>query len=61
MARFAPSLIAFLQHEEGPTSVEYAIMLALIVVVCVAAIAALGTNANGVFANVALNAAASGS
>jgi pilus assembly protein Flp/PilA len=48
----------FLKAEEGPTAVEYAVMLALIVVVCIAAIATLGTNANAVFGNVALNTAA---
>jgi pilus assembly protein Flp/PilA len=47
--------------EDGPTAVEYAVMLALIVVVCLVAITALGTNANKVFSNVALNAAVSGS
>jgi len=50
----------FLQDEEGPTAVEYAVMLALIVVVCIAAITTLGTNANSTFSNVALNAAAGG-
>jgi pilus assembly protein Flp/PilA len=47
----------FLQSEEGPTAVEYAVMLALIVVVCIAAITALGQNSNKVFKNVALNTA----
>src|SRR2546422_5415927 len=45
----------FVQAEEGPTAVEYAVMLALIVVVCIAAITALGSNANNTFNNVALN------
>jgi pilus assembly protein Flp/PilA len=45
----------FLKEEEGPTAVEYAMMLALIVIVCIAAIATLGTNANKVFANSTLN------
>jgi pilus assembly protein Flp/PilA len=47
----------FLKQEDGPTAVEYAVMLALIVVVCITAITALGTNANKVFSNVALNTA----
>jgi pilus assembly protein Flp/PilA len=51
----------FLRSEDGPTAVEYAVMLALIVVVCIAAISTLGTNASKTFSNVALNAAASGS
>jgi pilus assembly protein Flp/PilA len=45
----------FLQEEDGPTAVEYAIMLALIVVVCIAAIATLGSNASKVFTNSTLN------
>jgi pilus assembly protein Flp/PilA len=49
----------FLTTEDGPTAVEYAVMLALIVVVCLVAITALGTNANKTFSNVALNMAAS--
>ena len=53
----------FLREEDGPTAVEYAVMLALIIVVCIAAITTLGSNANSTFSNVALNAAvgASGS
>ena len=39
----------FLKHEDGPTAVEYAVMLALIIVVCITAITALGTNANKTF------------
>jgi len=50
----------FLKAEDGPTAVEYAVMLALIVVVCITAITALGSNANKVFSNVALNTAAAG-
>jgi len=47
----------FLADESGPTAVEYAVMLALIIVVCIAAITTLGNNANSTFSNVALNAA----
>ena len=42
----------FLKSEDGPTAVEYAIMLALIILVCVFAITTLGNNANGVFNSV---------
>jgi len=42
----------FLQREDGPTAVEYAVMLALIIVVCITAITALGTNANKTFTSV---------
>jgi len=43
------NVVEFLKKEDGPTAVEYAVMLALIVVVCIAAITALGTNANSTF------------
>jgi pilus assembly protein Flp/PilA len=46
------SLVRFLKHEDGPTAVEYAVMLALIIVVCIAAITTLGGNANSTFTNV---------
>ena len=51
----------FLRDEDGPTAVEYAVMLALIIVVCITAITTLGTNANNTFSNVALNTAVKGS
>jgi len=59
--KVAVRALEFLKKEDGPTAVEYAVMLALIVVVCIAAITALGSNANSTFGNVALNTAASGS
>jgi len=40
-------LVKFVRSEDGPTAVEYAVMLALIIVVCIAAITTLGSNANG--------------
>ena len=43
----------FMRDEDGPTAVEYAVMLALIIVVCITAITALGTNANNTFSYVA--------
>jgi pilus assembly protein Flp/PilA len=43
----------FLASEDGPTAVEYAVMLALIIVVCLVAIQAIGTNANTTFNSVA--------
>jgi pilus assembly protein Flp/PilA len=49
------STVRFLKKEDGPTAVEYAVMLALIIVVCIAAITSLGSNANQTFGNVALN------
>jgi pilus assembly protein Flp/PilA len=49
----ARRLIHFLQAEDGPTAVEYALMLALIVVVCISAVSALGSNVNNTFSFVA--------
>ena len=43
----------FLESEDGPTAVEYAVMLSLIVVVCLNAITTIGTRANSVFSKVA--------
>jgi pilus assembly protein Flp/PilA len=61
MRKFAQFAVDFLKREDGPTAVEYAVMLALIIVVCITAITTLGSNANGTFSNVALNTAAAGS
>jgi pilus assembly protein Flp/PilA len=49
MRRFTQSASHFLKREDGPTAVEYAVMLALIIVVCIAAITTLGSNANATF------------
>jgi len=54
-------VVRFLKAEDGPTAVEYAVMLALIIVVCIGAVTTLGTRANGTFTNVALNGTLSGS
>jgi pilus assembly protein Flp/PilA len=48
----------FLRAEDGPTAVEYAVMLALIIVVCITAITALGSGASNTFSNASLNIAA---
>jgi pilus assembly protein Flp/PilA len=42
----------FVTREDGPTAVEYAVMLALIIVVCLVAISTLGSNANGTYTTV---------
>ena len=55
MRKFAQGFVNFLKAEDGPTAVEYAVMLALIIVVCITAITAIGTNANKTFQNVADN------
>jgi pilus assembly protein Flp/PilA len=49
----ARNFVKFLKQEDGPTAVEYAVMLALIIVVCIAAITTLGSNANNTFSNIA--------
>ena len=53
MRNFALKLKKFLVSEDGPTAVEYAVMLALIIVVCLTAITAVGTNASSTFDSVA--------
>jgi pilus assembly protein Flp/PilA len=52
MRTFVQRVKNFLQREDGPTAVEYAVMLALIIVVCITAITALGSNANKTFSSV---------
>jgi len=53
MHYLVPKVTRFLKSEDGPTAVEYAVMLALIIVVCLTAIKAIGTRANATFNNVA--------
>lgn len=53
MKSFAKKVQRFLASEDGPTAVEYAVMLALIVIVCLASISLIGTNANTAFDEVA--------
>jgi pilus assembly protein Flp/PilA len=47
--RFVSAVSNFVKREDGPTAVEYAVMLALIIVVCITAVTALGSNANNTF------------
>ena len=53
MFRFPRSAVRlvsnFLKAEDGPTAVEYAVMLALIIVACIAAITSFGQNTNSTF------------
>jgi pilus assembly protein Flp/PilA len=49
MSKLGRFVVDFLKQEDGPTAVEYAVMLALIIVVCIAAISVLGSNANNTF------------
>ncbi len=52
MNHIAKSVHLFLVSEDGPTAVEYAVMLALIVVVCLTAIQRIGHEANHRFEDV---------
>ena len=61
MRKFGKALVNFLKNEDGPTAVEYAVMLALIIVVCITAIAALGSNANNTFSYVGTQVGKTGS
>ena len=53
MSKLTASVKRFLVSEDGPTAVEYAVMLALIVVVCITAVTSIGTAANTKFSSVA--------
>ena len=61
MRKLGQHLVKFLKDESGPTAVEYAVMLALIIVVCIAAITALGSNANNTFTKVGTTIGGTGS
>jgi pilus assembly protein Flp/PilA len=49
MKQAGRALARFLKGEGGPTAVDYAVMLALIIVVCMAAITTLGLNTSNTF------------
>jgi pilus assembly protein Flp/PilA len=61
LQRIQRSVVDFLNNEDGPTAVEYAVMLALIIVVCITAITALGSNSNNTFSYVATQVGKTGS
>lgn len=52
MKALSNKLQRFFRSEDGPTAVEYAVMLALIVVVCLGAIRSIGSRANTTFTTV---------
>jgi pilus assembly protein Flp/PilA len=52
MKNLTNAVAKFLKSEDGPTAVEYAVMLALIIVVCITAVTTLGSNANKTFTSV---------
>ena len=55
MINIQKKVIAFLNDENGPTAVEYAVMVAFIIVVSIAVITTLGTKVSGTFSNTANN------
>jgi pilus assembly protein Flp/PilA len=61
MRYLTQAVVNFMKREDGPTAVEYAVMLALIIVVCITAITALGSNANKTFTSVSGAIAGAGS
>jgi len=52
LSRHFRFLVEFLREDDGPTAVEYAVMLALIIVVCLSAIAVIGQRSNQTFLKV---------
>jgi pilus assembly protein Flp/PilA len=55
MRRFCDHVLSFLKREDGPTTVEYAVILSLIISAMSAAIQSLGKNANQTFSFVGSN------
>jgi pilus assembly protein Flp/PilA len=49
--KLTQAAINFLKKEDGPTAVEYAIMLALIVTICIGVITTFGSNGNVLSSN----------
>ena len=60
MRNLTVKFVRFLKQEDGPTAVEYAVMLALIIVTCIGAVTALGSNANNTFSSAAARATPAG-
>jgi pilus assembly protein Flp/PilA len=56
LGRFAKVAVAFLKKEDGPTAVEYAVMLALILVVIIAAVSSIGGTTSGMYNDLSLQA-----
>ncbi len=49
MQKFLNTAKRFIKSEDGPTATEYAVMLALIIVACIATISLLGAEVNSLF------------
>jgi pilus assembly protein Flp/PilA len=54
LGRFTRRVVAFIKKEDGPTAVEYAVMLALILVVIIAAVANIGSTTSGMYNDLSL-------
>ncbi|MBL8816957.1 MAG: Flp family type IVb pilin [Planctomyces sp.] len=52
MTHFVKAVSSFLRSEDGPTAVEYAVMLAMIIIVCIAGVSTLGSNTSTHFTDV---------
>lgn len=52
MTTWLSDLARFVRDEDGPTAVEYAVMLALILVGCIVAVTGVGTTISGTFSKV---------
>lgn len=61
MREITRKLVEFVKNEDGPTAVEYAVMLALIIVVVISAVTTIGSNANGTFSFVGSSLGGAGS
>jgi pilus assembly protein Flp/PilA len=61
LGRFTRRVVDFLKREDGPTAVEYAVMLALILVVLIAAVATIGGETSGMYNNLSLQGVKPGS
>jgi pilus assembly protein Flp/PilA len=61
MKSLAQKVQRFLVSKDGPTAVEYAVMLALIIIVCLTAIGTVGTNTSATFSKAASSLTAAGS
>ena len=49
MKKYLDAVKRFITNEDGPTAVEYAVMLALIIVLCIVVIRQVGTSASATF------------
>ena len=52
MSTGAARVLRFLESEDGPTAVEYAVMLSLILVACIAIVTTLGLSMSSNFSTV---------